>query len=829
MIKKDILSIVATGVLLTPNFINATLTCNNGSGFNYIPNFDRFINLQSVYSLEAINVGLTNIDGLQNLTYVKYDLDLSNSEVHLDERDEVEYSYPSYHSIPFNTLGDVNGLMNLKHVGGDLKLSYIDLNNCLGLQNLTYADFVILNDNKLSNIDNCFNNIETINTLFLYNNQLTDTSGLSYITHIETLKINSNQLSQVDGLNNLSYVDFVDMSNNQLTYVYGLSNISTINTINISNNQLTSISSFEDMKVDKISYIELNNNNLNDLNGLYNLTKITSIYVTYNDLKNLSGLDNITYVFKLDVSNNPSLVDIKSIYNISNVGSYIKLPNNQYTQKIPYDSWICQNIDSAKIQLINQDGNSVEVNSSNMDIVCDDYQPNNDCQSGFEGDPYKEYDENTGEEVPQSIICSNEGLDDLSPGWLKLKSVDNSKVLKLDNNSIKSIIFLDNLRSTGSLDISNNSIKNIPEDWNITVSNSINMSNNDISYVKINEVMSKANEIDISNNKIYRVEIDNRDEYLKDINMSNNIIEDVSISNLLVQLSGNILDISHNKLSNIDWVIDTQDSDGDVNNLYFNNNDIKSFNLLTNSSNVKFDDILINNNAIENLKIDNITIENLLDISSNNLKSIIITNSDINTLDISNNSISIDNQPNLSGINSDIDTLIIDKLDSDIIQPVNKIVDCDTIDNIKVREGENIEQTDEKYLYCMNMCNSGFYDSYSKDIDCNNKIILDSLPEGYLYLTNYNSFDIDLSNNGINDISNLSNLVSVNSLYLSDNNIDNISPLSSITSINSISIDEKEYSGKLDSNSYICQNFDGVVYNESGEKWDPSHKSWICE
>jgi len=151
-----------------------------------------------------------------------------------------------------------------------------------------------------------------------------------------------------------------------------------------------------------------------------------------------------------------------------------------------------------------------------------------------------------------------------------------------------------------------------------------------------------------------------------------------------------------------------------------------------------------------------------------------------------------------------------------------------------------------------NTCENGYGgDPYDGGIYCGYKG-LTSLSPGWLNLKSCNDI-LEIYRNSLTDISNLSNLTLSHDLLLdgnsltslhglenlgridswlnlkSNSNLTNISALNNITYVGKLLIDEREYSGKLDSNSYICQNFEDKVYRDSSNKWDPSHKSWICE
>ena len=81
--------------------------------------------------------------------------------------------------------------------------------------------------------------LEKVTGLSLYNNQLTDFTGLEKLTQLTSLDLNYNQLTDVKRLENLTKLRGLSLDNNQLTNVKGLEKLTKLMFLNLRYNTLT--------------------------------------------------------------------------------------------------------------------------------------------------------------------------------------------------------------------------------------------------------------------------------------------------------------------------------------------------------------------------------------------------------------------------------------------------------------------------------------------------------------------------------------------------------------------------------------------------------------
>ena len=75
---------------------------------------------------------------------------------------------------------------------------------------------------------------------------------------VETLNLFNNQLTDVKGLEKLTQLEFLNLFNNQLTDVKGLEKLAKLNTLALNSNRLTDVKGLE--KLTQLTHLELQNN-----------------------------------------------------------------------------------------------------------------------------------------------------------------------------------------------------------------------------------------------------------------------------------------------------------------------------------------------------------------------------------------------------------------------------------------------------------------------------------------------------------------------------------------------------------------------------------------
>jgi len=268
-------------------------------------------------SLRVLSAGITNVNGLSELTTVGSDFYIASTAVsNVNPLSNLVSVGKSLAITNNNALANVDGLSNLTFIGEHLSFhDDISLTNVNGLSKLTsIGGGVTLSGNRmLTNID-LFSGFTTLDFLIIdHNNALANLNGFSNLTSIAgMLQIESNPaLVDLSGLSKLKSVSRqMEISfNTNLTNVDGLS-------------ALTSVG--------KGLAIEFNSR-LTNVDGFSHLTSLhDSLKITSNQsLTNLNGFSGLTSLDgSLIITNNPKLSDINGLVNIKNVGGRLEIISN---------------------------------------------------------------------------------------------------------------------------------------------------------------------------------------------------------------------------------------------------------------------------------------------------------------------------------------------------------------------------------------------------------------------------------------------------------------------------------------------------------------------
>ena len=318
--------------------IIGNLTIDNRP-FQESPVVENIDALQGLYevdgNIEVIrNLSLVNLDGFQQLIMVTGNLDIGGD-------------FDPYLDLVNDNLENLDGLSNLKSVGGNFTLNFgdcctvVDISGLarlttvgdglriydMGVEGITSLDplnslssiggTLGLQMNHLENVDGLSNVAsigETLGLLDMYN--LQNLQGLSQLQEIPRfLAIRRldqfTSLSELSGMN-IGSIIIRDCPN--LTNLNAFENITSLGHLILQQlHQLPDLRAFSNLESVETQLEIIDNDLLPDLSGLENLGHDSSteyLVIGFNDgLTSLQGLNNVTDVFEIRVTDNTKLTD----------------------------------------------------------------------------------------------------------------------------------------------------------------------------------------------------------------------------------------------------------------------------------------------------------------------------------------------------------------------------------------------------------------------------------------------------------------------------------------------------------------------------------------
>ncbi|MEM0519543.1 cadherin repeat domain-containing protein [Aequorivita flava] len=290
-------------------------------GTRYALEFSDIIDLSPLSSLTSIgenlfiagNEDLASLNGLQNLKFIGSHLYIFDnpSLSSLAELNKLTTVTMDLNIYQNQSLLNMDGLA-IKHIGGILNItSNPSLTNLLGFSELISVGSIQIQSNP----------------------QLTNLKGFENITEVSTLRLGGNDaLLNLEGLENLTQIHALLAIGacNLLTNLDELQNVHSSPaeiTINF-NNSLLNINALSNSET--VEYIDVSNNPvLVNLQGLENITSANEVYIYLNSsITDLSGLNNLTTVDYLGISQNPNLSSIAGLENLKTVQSSLFIEQN---------------------------------------------------------------------------------------------------------------------------------------------------------------------------------------------------------------------------------------------------------------------------------------------------------------------------------------------------------------------------------------------------------------------------------------------------------------------------------------------------------------------
>jgi Leucine-rich repeat (LRR) protein len=131
--------------------------------------------------------------------------------------------------------------------------------------------------------------------------QITNLSGLEYLTSLSSIRFGSNQIQDISALSTMVNVTFLDLFNNQITDITPLAGLTSLSILYLHENNIVDISSLASLPV--LDYLILDGNNVLDPSPLASRVTLTRLFFRNNgltDVSSLAGLTNLTDLYLND-------------------------------------------------------------------------------------------------------------------------------------------------------------------------------------------------------------------------------------------------------------------------------------------------------------------------------------------------------------------------------------------------------------------------------------------------------------------------------------------------------------------------------------------------
>ena len=219
--------------------------------------------------------------------------------------------------IPAEDRADELNITNLSQINTlqSLRLDenvITDLSSLLDLKELKYLS---LNNCQIDNIIPLVN-LKKLEFLDLGNNLIKDIEPLSELINLRELYLEKNQIINIKPLSKLINLKILYLSYNQIKNIQALSELINLNELLLRNNQITNLNPLSELINLKI--LDLRHNQIIDVSPLRNLINLEELHLGYNRIIDVSPLSTLTNLVSLSLPSNQitsvnSLADLKLI------------------------------------------------------------------------------------------------------------------------------------------------------------------------------------------------------------------------------------------------------------------------------------------------------------------------------------------------------------------------------------------------------------------------------------------------------------------------------------------------------------------------------------
>lgn len=742
-----------------------------------------------VSTINVSNNNLQDLEGLENLTRVTNELNAANNDLlHLDHLSNLDYAVNL--DVERNSnLTDISGLSGVSDFRGTFELD----NRIYDAKIDGVSDICVDSDNGRNTIRSGNSDVDAYNYRFC-----TERSDeVAANAHAWQEFFNETCNGNFHGLGDMQNRSYsLSCQNKNLTNadipLGGLVRGNNLN-LNLSGNALSDTSNFKD--IDYMKYLYLSNNNISDLNGLDGL----DFYVmdlSSNSIADLTGLDNlINSSHQLNLRDN-FFTNLNPLSNLQS-GNYLYLDNNESLKDV-------SGLQNANLTYLYIDNVIYETRAPGDSTLCVDMK-NGGLQMYVDG----------GRTYDTFRICDGTTEEDSlnADAWLKFFSITCGQSFKNIN---------DLLNYTGTLQCSTKELANsdLPDGGLAAISRgSLNFSNNQLTnFNELRDVTEVQNYILVSNLNTDLTGL----EQLERVNTTLSVNSaNLQSFNGLDSLSyvGNTIDARNTSISDLNGI----DSLQTIPNFNLSGSTISTLNTTNPLDSVTGTLNLSSTAQLNSLDgISSISSINILDLRASAVSDV----SDLGDVDVSRinlNDTDVNNYitkapanslfcQDLRNKNAYLQVSQLEQGPSGVVHYLDHKLCEQTGEEVSYNSSEWLEFFNSSYcsisggtLHNLNEMNNA-----SVTANCNSRNMVDAvMPQDGGFQTTNISFnlssnnldtlyslrdlqsirDLNLSNNSITSLSNLSKLNTVTgTLTLTNNNLSSLSGLDNLGAANSINL-----------------------------------------
>ena len=228
-----------------------------------------------------------------------------------------------------------DGLLELSELQQTRSLLLWDeeITDISGLEYFTNLEYISLSSLNITNEQlKVISKLTKLNELGLRNMDIDDISFLADLDELESLYISDTEVSDLSALSNMTNLKCLVMSSDKIVDLSPLSGLENLEELSLMDNQIINISPLATLK--NLRTLDLENNIICDISPLYVLQNLENLDAKNNKLESFSGVTNFESLTELSLSNN-KITDISAIRSCPNL-KICYLRYNEITDISPF-------------------------------------------------------------------------------------------------------------------------------------------------------------------------------------------------------------------------------------------------------------------------------------------------------------------------------------------------------------------------------------------------------------------------------------------------------------------------------------------------------------
>lgn len=258
-----------------------------------------FPNITKLY-LDKLN--LNDLKGIENCTKLQ------------------EINITSCNIQDFRAMEELSEINKINILYGDINIDNL-ANSSKKLKKLKIFSLVALT-NRINNMKFVENLPDSIETLYLYSNNISKIEGLERKTNLKSLRLDGNNIEKIECIDNCNKLETLYLNNNHITDITPLAVLENLNYLDLRNNpdipgkrNLYTSQSLE--KIDKLGKILDKQGTINlDVDKLGLFTNYKKLTLSGQNLTTLEPLEGLTELIDLRLNNNSLTLEDEKSQNI---------------------------------------------------------------------------------------------------------------------------------------------------------------------------------------------------------------------------------------------------------------------------------------------------------------------------------------------------------------------------------------------------------------------------------------------------------------------------------------------------------------------------------